>query len=83
VDSLLSVSLVTTASRVFGIRMEETVSTCGGYMRMYGLCSYGQPTKGGPPTCGLGGGLTTPHMWALVNMVRLQKGGELSDNLAS
>jgi hypothetical protein len=47
-------------------RMEETPSRYGRSLRIYWISSYGQPAWGGPPSWGLGVGLTTPHRkkWA-------------------
>jgi len=45
---MLVMPLVTTAWRVLRLRME-------------GISSRGQPTRGGPPAWGFGVGLTTPH----------------------
>jgi hypothetical protein len=58
---MLGGSLVTTAWRVFRLRMEETPSSYGGKLRMYWIYSRGQPSRGGPPAWGLSVGLTTPH----------------------
>jgi len=33
----------------------------GWYLRIYWISSRGRPTRGGPPACGLGEVLTTPH----------------------
>jgi hypothetical protein len=54
-------SLATTAWRALRLRMEETPSRYGGWLRIYWISTRGQPTRGGPPACGLGVGLTTPH----------------------
>jgi hypothetical protein len=47
-STMLGGSLVTTAWRVLRVRMEETPSSFGGQLRIYWLCSRGQPTRGGP-----------------------------------
>jgi hypothetical protein len=57
--SMLSGSTVTMAWRVLGLWIKKTASRYGGYMRIYWISSRGQPTVGGPPAWGLGGGLTT------------------------
>jgi hypothetical protein len=56
---MLGGSLVTTAWRVLRLRMEETPSSYGGKLQIYGISSCGQPTRGGPPPWGLGVGLAT------------------------
>jgi hypothetical protein len=57
--TMLSGSTVTAAWRVLGLRIEETASRYGGYLRIYWISSRRQPTVGGPPAWRLGGGLTT------------------------
>jgi hypothetical protein len=61
-NSILGESLVTTAWRVLRLRMEETPSRCGGYLRIYWITSREQPTRGYPPAGGSGVGLTTRHL---------------------
>jgi hypothetical protein len=56
---VLSGSTVTTAWRVLGLRIEDTASRYGGWLRMYWISSRGEPTVGGLPDWVLGGGLTT------------------------
>jgi hypothetical protein len=56
---VLSGSTVTTACHVLGLRIEETASRYGGYLRICWISCRGLPTVGGPPAWGLGGGLTT------------------------
>jgi hypothetical protein len=59
--SMLGGSFVTTAWCVLRLRMEETPSSFGGWLRIYWISSRGQPTRGGLPAWELGVGLTTPH----------------------
>jgi hypothetical protein len=54
--SMLSGSGVTTAWRVLRLQMEEKASRYGGQLRIYWISSRGQPTRGGSPAWGLGGG---------------------------
>jgi hypothetical protein len=58
---MLDGSLVTTAWRVLRLRMEETASRYGRYLRTHLLNSRGQPTRGGPTAWGLGVGLKSPY----------------------
>jgi hypothetical protein len=58
---LLGGLFVTTAWRVLRLRMEETASKYGGYLRIYLISSLGQSTRGGPPAWGLGVRLIIPH----------------------
>jgi hypothetical protein len=48
---------VTTAWRVFLLRMEETAFGHGRWVRIYWIHSYGHPTKGNPSALCLGEGL--------------------------
>jgi len=48
---------VTTAWRVFRLRMEETASRYGGWLRLHWLRSQEQPGGGGRPDWRLGGGI--------------------------
>jgi len=58
---MLGMSLVTTAWRVFRLRMKMTASRYGGQLRIYWISSRWQPTRGGPPPWWLGVGLRIPH----------------------
>jgi hypothetical protein len=43
-------NILTMAWHVLGMLMEETASRCGEYLLIYWISSYGQQTKGGPPS---------------------------------
>jgi hypothetical protein len=64
--------LVTTAWRVLRLRLEERPPIRRVAANILNKQS-GQPTKGGPPACGLGEVLTSPHrkMYSVTN--RLQR----------
>jgi hypothetical protein len=71
---MLSGSLVTTAWRDLRLRMEEKASRYGGQLRIYWISSRGQPTRGGPPAWGLGGGVTTPHRKKKKHVTKCHRG---------
>jgi hypothetical protein len=52
---------VATAWSFLGLRLEETASKCGGWLRIYRISSRRKPTRGGPPAWILRGGLKTPY----------------------
>jgi hypothetical protein len=56
---MLGGCFLTTAWSVVRLRMEKTVSRCGGYLRLYWISSDGQPKRGGPLAGGLCLGLTS------------------------
>jgi hypothetical protein len=62
------------ARRVLELRMEETISSYGGQLWIYGISSRRQPTRGDPPSWELGEELTQPlTLWnQFVMMTRHQ-----------
>jgi hypothetical protein len=65
---------VTMLWSVLGLRMEETASRCGEQLRIHRIISsHGQATRDGPPSWGLGEGLTThrkekPYCYEMLRM---------------
>jgi len=51
--------------------MEESACRYGGWMWIYWISSCGQPSKGGPPSCGLGKEFITRRIYKMLGFVTL------------